>query len=61
MFRHVAMSFCTLTLTFLCLLEVGPVPYSTKQNPLIYRSLPVSLKEIELFNTLNSFVGAVKT
>ncbi len=33
----------------------------TKQKPLIYRSLPVSFKEIELFTTLNSSAGAVKT
>ncbi len=45
---------------FVCC-EVDPVPYSTKQNPLIYPSSPISFKEIELFTTLNSFAGAVKT
>ncbi len=53
------MSFCTLTLTFSCLLGGRPCP--TKQNILVYRSLPVSSKQIELFTALNSFPGAVKT
>ncbi len=37
------------------------VPNFTTQNPLVYHSLPVLYKEIELFTTLNSFVSAVKT
>ncbi len=55
------MSFCTLTLARFCVsYVVDPVPNCTKQNPLVYRSVPVSL-EIELFTFLNSFAGAVKT
>ncbi len=57
----VCMSFCTLTLARFCVsYVVDPVPNCTKQNPLVYRSVPVSL-EIELFTFLNSFAGAVKT
>ncbi len=56
------MSFCTLTLIFLCSLqEVDLVPYSTKKSILVYRSLPVSSKEFELLTALNSLAGAVKT
>ncbi len=40
------MSFCTLTLTFLCSLGGQPVSYSTKQNPLVYQSLTVSSKSL---------------
>ncbi len=39
----VRMSFCTLTLAYFCVLSVfDPVPNCTKQNPLVYRSVPVS-------------------
>ena len=40
---------------------VDPVPNLTNQNSLVYRSLPVSSKEIELFIALNYLAGAVKT
>ncbi len=54
----VHMSFCTLTLPYFCVSSVvDPVPYSTKQDPLVYRSLPV----IEVFTVLDSFAGAVNT
>ncbi len=39
----------------------NPVPNFTKQNPLVYQSLPISPKEIELFTALNSFFSTVKT
>ncbi len=38
----VRMSFCTLTLRFCVSYVVDPVPNCTKQNPLVYRSVPVS-------------------
>ncbi len=48
----------SLTLTYFCVsLVFDPVPNFTKQNPLVYQSLPI----LELFTTLNSFAGAVKT
>ncbi len=46
------MSFCTLTLMFLYSLGGRPLLYSTKQNLLVYQSLPVLSKEIKLFTAL---------
>ncbi len=47
---------CTLTLVYFCVSSVFcPIPNFTKQNPPVYRSLPVSSLK------LNCFVGAVKT
>ncbi len=45
---------CTLTLVYFCVsLVVDPIPNFTEQNPLVYRSLPVSSNGIELFTALN--------
>ncbi len=47
----VHISFGTLTLAYFCVSSVfNPVPNFTKQNPLVYRSLPVLSLEIELVN-----------
>ncbi len=55
------MSFCTLTLAYFCVNSVfDPVPKITKQNTLVYLSLPVSSKKLICFTSLNSFAGAVK-
>ncbi len=55
------MSFCTLTLTNLCVSSVfDPVPNFTKQNPLVIDHYPIIL-EIELFTALNFFAGTVRT
>ncbi len=56
------MPFCTLTITYFCVSSVfDPVPNCTQQNPLVYRSLPIIILEIELFTALNYFAGAVTT
>ncbi len=52
------MSFCTLTLAYVCVSwGFDRLPNFTKNNPLV---TDLNL-EIELFTALNSFAGAIRT
>ncbi len=55
------MSFCTLTLAFLCYLCVRPGPKLHLTESSGFAISTCTTLEIELFTVLNSFAGAVKT